>query len=592
LSLANLRFAIGLAAFAGLAATPARAGFAQELDAASRVAAENAVLTARIAEGELALERALAGLARARERKDEIEASVHRLEESAQMHVLGSELAQDVIEQLQVLPKEGGFEVARAERRRELQATSDGSLRTRRRLKELGGDLDAAVARRLAAAQPPVQEAQRPQVEAAVRERLAAQRGLLAKLEEVQHKLLKALREAGDAERELERKSRAARVELSRLLFWMPARPGWHLASELAPSLAWTISPANWRAAGATVRDEAMRRPLWAAAAALSVAGLLVGRGRLRRGLVSVASRAATREHYRIGDAWAALAITLALAAPGPILAWAAGHLLGSAPEAQGFAPALGDALTRIAPLLLALSASAWFLDPHSVAAAHFGWDEASVAFARRALGRFVAFFVPLLFVAALNGLVHAPFANRESFGRLTFNAAMLVLAGFLAYLFRRKSPLMQRHLAGAPRSWTARLHPVWFAALVAVPIGLAALAIAGYFIAAEFLFGKVMYSLYFVLVALVLYGLMVLSVMLRRARFTGPRDDGPATPRLDIAAIGEQARSLLDSLVVLLLLAGIWWIWKDALPVLSVIGDSRSGPTAKPSTARRSPAR
>ena len=62
------------------------------------------------------------------------------------MHVPGGELAQDVIEQLQVLSKRGGFKIARAERRRELQATSDGGLRTRRRLKELGGDLDTAVA--------------------------------------------------------------------------------------------------------------------------------------------------------------------------------------------------------------------------------------------------------------------------------------------------------------------------------------------------------------------------------------------------------------------------------------------------------------
>jgi len=43
LSLANLRLAIGLAAFAGLAATPAGTGFAQQFDAASRIEAANAV---------------------------------------------------------------------------------------------------------------------------------------------------------------------------------------------------------------------------------------------------------------------------------------------------------------------------------------------------------------------------------------------------------------------------------------------------------------------------------------------------------------------------------------------------------------------
>jgi potassium efflux system protein len=44
--------------------------------------------------------------------------------------------------------------------------------------------------------------------------------------------------------------------------------------------------------------------------------------------------------------------------------------------------------------------------------------------------------------------------------------------------------------------------------------------------------------------------------------------------PRLDVAAIGEQTRSLLDLVITLLLLGGLWWVWRDALPTLSVIGD------------------
>ena len=44
--------------------------------------------------------------------------------------------------------------------------------------------------------------------------------------------------------------------------------------------------------------------------------------------------------------------------------------------------------------------------------------------------------------------------------------------------------------------------------------------------------------------------------------------------PRIDIAALGEQTRSLFDMLITLLLLTGVWLIWKDALPVLSVISD------------------
>jgi hypothetical protein len=63
------------------------------------------------------------------------------------------------------------------------------------------------------------------------------------------------------------------------------------------------------------------------------------------------------------------------------------------------------------------------------MAVGHFGWDEAAAGFAVRVLRRFMVFFVPLIFVATLNSGDYAPFANRESLGRLMFNLAMIAVA-------------------------------------------------------------------------------------------------------------------------------------------------------------------
>ena len=561
----------GLAALTVLAANPAGASFAQQPQAVSSIAAENAVLTAEIAASKTALDGALADLARLRKAKGELDASMQQVEASVQVHVPGGELAQTVIEHLRTLPKPAQFTAARDERARDLEAASDAHLRTERALAKLG-DLDGAVARSLGAYPA-------AQAEAAVRERLAEQNKLLTQLDEVQQKLLKALRETGDAERALEQRSEAARQELTRLVFWVPAPPGTRIASELAPSLAWTVSPANWRAAGAALWDEAARRPFWPAAAVLIAAALYAGRRRLQRRLVKLAPATVTPERYRIGHALGAIAITVALALPGPIVMWTAGTLLGVASDTQAFAQALGVALTRVAFLLLALSALARLLDPCGVAVNHFGWDEASMTFASRALRRFSALFVPLMLVGALNALHNAPYLNRESLGRLIFNLAMIVFALFLVRLFRRGSPLMQRLVARAPRSWPVTLHALWFAALLAVPLGIAVLAAAGYFVAAEYFFGRVGWSLYVLLGALLLYGLMALWVQLRRAEVARRQADAAAPiaaapQRLDLAAIGEQTRSLLDVLITLLVIAGVWWVWKDAVPTLSVISD------------------
>ena len=581
------RFAVVYRLGATTAAVVALAGacFAQQPGALGRIAAENAELSAQIAAGTTALDRASVELAALRKAKGELDESLRRIERRAEVHALGREFMESVIERTRLLPRSERFAVTRAARARLLAATSDAALRVERARDGLG-ELDAAVAARLAAAEPPVPQAERPQVEAVLRAALAAQHDLLVRLAELQEKLVQALREVGEAERDLERQGEAARAKLTQLIFWIPAPPATQTASALAPSLAWTVSPVNWRAAAAVLGAELARRPFWPAVALLAAATLFILRGRLQRALVSLAPAAVTYERYRIGHALAALAITLALAAPGPIVVWTAGALLRAAPGSLPFAQALGPTFAVIARLLLALSAFAWLLDRRGMAVGHFGWDETAAGFAARALRKFAALFVPLLFVAALNWEEHAPYANRESLGRLAFNLAMVAFAAFLIILLRRRSPLMQLAYVRAPRAWAIRLHGLWLAALVALPLGMAVLAAAGYFVAAAYFYALTVQSLFPVLGALMLYGLIALWVQVQRSHLARRRDTEAPQPgaagaaaaaepqRLDLTALGEQTRSLLELLVTLLLLGGMWWVWRDALPALSVVSD------------------
>ena len=581
------RFVPRLVSTASVLMALAGASFAQQPDVASSIAAENARLSAQVADGAKALERVSAELEALRKAKDDLAESMQQIEGRAQVHALGREFAQMLIEQRRELPAPERFAAGREARARLLAATSDANVRVERERRGLA-DLDAAAARRLAAAQPAGSQVQRQPVDAAAfAAALGTQRDLLARLAELQQTLVKTLREADAAARDLEKQSQAARAKLTRHLFWIPAPPSTQTVSELVPALAWTVSPANWGAAGTVLGEAIARQPFWPAIALFTAVLLFAFRRQLQRALVSLTPAAVTYEHYRFRHVATALAITLALAAPGPIVLWTAATLLGSAPGAPPFPQVLADALAGISMLLLALSAFAWLLDRRGVAVGHFGWDESSLGFAARALRRFTALFVPLMFIGALNGLDHAPFANRESLGRLAFSVGMIVLAAFLAHLFRRKNPLMQRLRARAPRSWAVQFHAVWFAALVAAPLGVAVLAAAGYLVAAFYFFGKMVRTLFLVLGAVMLYGLMALWVQVQRSHLVRLRGDEAAPagrasggaaaapqPRLDVAAIGEQTRSLLDLVITLLLLGGLWWVWRDALPTLSVIGD------------------
>ncbi len=567
-----------------LAAVFAAAGLAQPVDPLRDITARNRELAIQIADASAALDHHLLELAGLRKEKGDLEERMRWVERRASVHALGQEFAKSLTQYLHRLPPPERFAAASDRRAQLLAAVSDSELAVERALFDLE-DLDAATGKRLAALQPPVPAEQAEPTRAALRAALVEQCDLLNRLSAVQGKRLETLHQTDEVGRDFQQQVEAARQELTKFLFWTPAPPSFRTIDELEPSLAWVLSPAHWRSAGQVMREAP---PFWTGVELLVVVILMVLRGRLQRALASLAPAAFTNDRYRIRHALAALAITLALSLPVPLLLLTAADLLASASDSQPFVLALAAALRGAAKLLLAFFTIAWLLDRNGVACRHFGWDEVSVVDVARRLRRFAVIFTPLIFLAALNGFEYAPFANRESLARLVFNLAMIAIVVLCVRLFRPGSPLMQRLLARAPRSWPVRLHAVWFGLAVAVPCGVAALALAGYFVAAGYFWVRLVYSLYLAVVAAVLYGLMARWVEIQRFHLACKRDEEGARARhadalgdpkivparIDIVALGERTQSLLDLVVTLLLLGGLWWVWRDAVAALSVIGD------------------
>ena len=562
--------------------------FAQQVDVAGGIAAENARLAAQLRTEQAALDRWSVELENLRTAKRELEERLQWIERRAAVYPLGQELAQALNEQLHKLPRQERFAAAHEQRTEMLAGASDTDLRVERALRDLA-DLDAAMAQRLADVVPTPSPEQQQRARAA----LAEQRELLSRLAELDRKQLDILRDVDVAARDFDTASQAARAKLTRFLFWIPAPPSTRTVSQFVPALGWLTSAANWKTAVEVVRHEFTRQPFWPSVALVAAFTLVALRGRLLRRLASVTPSTVTHKRYRIGHAVAALAITFALAAPIPLALWTAGRMLVHASETQSFALALGDAFLAAAKLLLAISTLAWLLDRRGVAVRHFGWDERTLGAAADTLRTFAAVFVPLAFVAALNGLDHAPFGNRESIARLAFSLAMITLLLLFMRLFRASGPTMRRLRDRLPRSRFAKLHAFWFVPLLALPIAIAALAAAGYLVAAGYFFGRIVESLFLVIGAVMLYGLMALWVQVQRLHYRHRRNEarvqtqgtgtaaeagtevaGTRPLQLDIAAIGDRTRSLLDMLVTVLLLGGIWWVWREALPVLSVIFD------------------
>jgi potassium efflux system protein len=577
---------------AALMAAPAASPRAQPGDLVAAIASENTELASRIAAEEAALARERAERARLQAQREDLEARLQRIARHAELGAAGREFAVMVRREMGALPRPEQIAAEARQRERTREATSDASVRAENEALALA-DLEAAIERRSAAAPAAADPPQPVPDQSSVRDRALEQRNLLERLHGITRDRQETLRDIGLAEADLVQRSATAREELTRQLFWLPSPPERRLIADLAPSIAWMTSGAQWQAAAAALLDGARRVPFLTGTLGLVAVVLLALRARLRHRLAALAVHATYDMDSRTIAALKTLAVTLALAAPVSLLCWGAGSLLASSTALPPFALALGVALEVTARLLFALTTCVWLFDRHGLAASHFGWDEASVVHAGRALRRFTAVFMPLILLAALNGLEHAPYGNRETLARLLFAAAMVVLAILLVRLFRRTGPLMRRLAERSPHARAMRLYPAWLWALLFFPLGMLALAMAGYPTAAGYFFGRTMLTQFLVVTAVVVFGLAALSMQVRHRRLersrqaqaaapsaslatAGPGDESIAVlpPKIDLATMGEQTRSLLETTLTVSLVAGVWWIWKDAVPALSTIGD------------------
>ena len=191
--------------------------------------------------------------------------------------------------------------------------------------------------------------------------------------------------------------------------------------------------------------------------------------------------------------------------------------------------------------------------------------------------------------------------AEANSIGRLLFVAEQVLLAVFLAIILEPRGPVLRRYLAANSEGAIYQFRYLWYGAATAIPMSLAGLALMGYFYAAEHLYGRLVASLLFV-VAIIFVNAFFrrwlavaqkrIEIRQKRQQLSRPEDE--KLPRADIAeraagkAVEElseeaqeeqvdvssrQAIRLVQAINVLVLAAGMWWLWRDVLPALRGFG-------------------
>jgi len=359
----------------------------------------------------------------------------------------------------------------------------------------------------------------------------------------------------------------------------------------LPDAVLWLFAWENWRTTGAALAERLSHAVL--AWLGLSLVALLY----LRQSWLRHAIRASAEPLRRvrtdaIHHTVKAIGLSLIAALPLPLLLWLLGQQLLLSTEASAFARAFGGALSAVSFGLYYLLAFRSLCMSGGVAERHFRWNTELTRRIRRDFDWFIFYILPVVLIA-LTIYNHNDPAYTGGLGRLALVASML---GFSAFFWRLLNPargIIAPFLAAQPDGWINRSRLFWFPLIVATPLALAALALVGYVYTAGVLFQSLVSQTWLALALVVLHQSIVRWLMVARRRLAlqaalerlearrAQAESEPGGPsevlqveesEPNLAALDEQTRRLLNAVIFMGAVIGLWITWSDVLPAFNML--------------------
>lgn len=320
---------------------------------------------------------------------------------------------------------------------------------------------------------------------------------------------------------------------------------------------------------------------------------LLVKSRRMHEALLQTGKKVIKVSTDRYEYTLKALGLTLLLAAPWPLLVGIIGWQLTSAVDSAGFPKALSQALILLTPAFFYLKSFRAMCLPGGLAQTHFRWPESSIKALRHQLRILMITFLP----AGLVAITITRFSTAEfgsGLGRLAFVVVVMALSYFFYRLLSPNQTTLQDVLERNPSSALARYRMLWLLLALLIPAFLVVLAILGYLYTAVVITGSLIETLWLLLGLIVIHQLAVRWLLMvrrkltfeaaierRRAAIEAAKAAGQASeaeeaesskylveePEIDLFALSGDSRKFLNTVLPLLSLVGLWFIWSEMLP-------------------------
>ena len=246
----------------------------------------------------------------------------------------------------------------------------------------------------------------------------------------------------------------------------------------------------------------------------------------------------------------------------------------------------------RLAPRLINLGELWWVMElvrqvcrPLGLAECHFQWPTRIVQRFRAIMKFWIVCTVPLFLLVALWGSREN--VERHAWERLAFIAALGVIAWSMRAIVEPHEGVLHEWIVAHPGGWIDRLQKIWLFVASAMPLTLAALAGVGYYYTAERLAVKMQWTVSLVITAVLIRGMLVRWLVLRDRRLRiqqatakgsawehGPTDAAGlpliVEEQIDLDRVSGQANRLIESILLISVIAGLWWMWGDLLPAIN----------------------
>ena len=380
---------------------------------------------------------------------------------------------------------------------------------------------------------------------------------------------------------------------LDRHLLWIPSAGlfGAKDVRNLFPALAWALSPASWNAALLNAIDTAQEDQLIAIFALLILLALVIAGRSLSVRLRDINSKVGHFASDNIGLTLSALGIAALRVLPLPLALAFASWPLRNGVATTEFGVALAVALTAVSPFLYNTLLFRFLCARDGILQVHFGWGTGRLPGIRKQLDRIIVIGVPIIFIASMTYNSPVP-GFRESLGRLAFVVVMALFSGIARPLLHPIKGVAAGYYARYPTGGLRRLRWISYWLAAGVPLVLALLSLAGYLYTAASLTQQLIDTFWLLLaigvVNLVIRRWLALTrqrLAVQRARelrklaaasAEGSKSEGdlPAVESkpLDLDAIDQQTRRLVNAVLVFFGVLFGWAIWSDFLPALGIL--------------------